>query len=86
MLISVLLQRRSNLLLLLAKQVGESDKIFGSVTTSEIEDLLNKEGLKISRKQIKIVDEIKKTGEYLAEVHLHSEVVAKLKLKIEATA
>lgn len=69
-----------------AKQVGESGKIFGSVTTSEIEEALVKAGLKISRKQIKIVDEVKTVGDFTAEVHLHAEVVAKLKLKVEATA
>ena len=70
----------------LDKQVGESEKIFGSVTTAEIEEQLLKSELQVSRKQIKISDEIKKLGDYTAEVQLHAEVVAKLKLKVVASA
>ena len=70
----------------LTKQVGEENKIFGSVTTSEIEEFLAKKGFEVSRKDIKLDDSIKKIGDYTAIIHLHAEVSAKLKLKIEAVA
>ena len=54
----------NKLTLTIVKQVGEEDKIFGSVTTAEIEALLDKEGLKISRKQIELTESIKKIGNY----------------------
>lgn len=67
-----------------AKQVGEEEKIFGSVTTGELEAALTKEGFKISKKDIQILDEIKKVGFYYAQVRLHSEVNAKFKVWVVA--
>lgn len=72
----------NKLTLTIVKQVGEEDKIFGSVTTAEIEALLDKEGLKISRKQIELTESIKKIGNYKAQINLHAEVTASVKLKI----
>ncbi|MFY7929669.1 MAG: 50S ribosomal protein L9 [Oligoflexus sp.] len=66
------------------KQVGEDEKIFGSVTTAELEELLSQEGLKISRKDIKLTEDIKKVGVYAAEVKVHPEVTAKFKVWVVA--
>src|SRR6185312_9795666 len=66
------------------KQVGEDEKIFGSVTTQELEALLQAEGLNVSKKDITIVDEIKKVGVYSAQVKIHSEVIAKFKVWVVA--
>lgn len=68
----------------IAKQVGEEEKIFGSVTTHELADALAKEGLKIDRKDIQLVDDIKKVGVYAAQVKLHSGVTAKFKIWVVA--
>jgi len=66
------------------KQVGEEEKIFGSVTTAELEELLANEGVKIDKRDISIVEEIKKVGVYSAQVRLHPEVVAKFKIWVVA--
>jgi large subunit ribosomal protein L9 len=66
------------------KQVGEEEKIFGSVTTAELEELLKNEGHKIDRKDITINEEIKKVGVYSATVKIHSEVSAKFKVWVVA--
>ena len=47
-----------------SKQVGEDERIFGTVTTAELEHLLNEEGVKVSKKHIRLEDEIKKVGVY----------------------
>lgn len=62
------------------KQVGEDEKIFGSVTSQELEDLLRADGFNISKKDILILDEIKKVGVYQAQVKLHAQIVAKFKV------
>jgi large subunit ribosomal protein L9 len=67
-----------------SKQVGEDEKIFGSVTTAELEQLLSAEGIKVSRKDISILDDIKKVGVYAAQVKLHSDVAAKFKVWVVA--
>ncbi|MBF0440503.1 MAG: 50S ribosomal protein L9 [Oligoflexales bacterium] len=66
------------------KQVGEDEKIFGSVTTAELEGLLANEGVKVSKKDIKLTNEIKKVGVYTAEVKVHPEVTAKFKVWVVA--
>ena len=67
-----------------AKQVGEDEKIFGSVTTSELEELLAAEGVKVSRKDIRLTEEVKKVGVYSAEVKVHPEVTATFKVWVVA--
>ena len=66
------------------KQVGEDERIFGSVTTAELEALLAQEGIKVSKKDISLVDEIKKVGVYQAQVKVHPEVTAKFKVWVVA--
>jgi len=67
-----------------AKQVGEEEKIFGSVTTAELEELLAAEGIKVDRRNITVLEEVKKVGVYSAEVKLHAEVSAKFKVWVVA--
>ena len=66
------------------KQTGEDERIFGSVTTAELEELLNQEGHKVSRRDISLVEEIKKVGVYHGQVKLHPEVTAKFKVWVVA--
>lgn len=66
------------------KQVGEDERIFGTVTTAEVASFLTKEGAEISKKDIHFVEEIKKVGAYQADVRLHSQVVAKVKVWVVA--
>ena len=67
-----------------AKQVGEDEKIFGSVTTAELEELLKAEGIKVSKKDITLTEDVKKVGVYAASVKLHQEVSAKFKVWVVA--
>lgn len=66
------------------KQVGEDERIFGTVTTTELEALLLEEGIKVSRKNIKLEEDIKKVGVFTASVHLHPEVDAAFKVWVVA--
>ncbi len=66
------------------KQVGEDEKIFGSVTTAELEELLAAEGITVSRKDIKLAEEVRKVGVYVAEVKIHPEVIATFKVWVVA--
>lgn len=66
------------------KQVGEDERIFGSVTHAELETLLGQEGIKVSKKDITVTDDIKKVGVYHGQVKLHPEVIAKFKIWVVA--
>lgn len=64
--------------------VGEQDKLFGSVTTRDIEEALRAEGLNISRRQIELPEPIKTLGVYTVDVRLHQEIKGKIKVWVVA--
>lgn len=68
----------------IAKQVGEKDSIFGTVTDREvaalIEQAINQE---VDRRGITLPD-ISKTGTYNAEIKLHPEVTATVEINVVA--
>jgi large subunit ribosomal protein L9 len=61
-------------------QVGEDDKLYGSVTSQMISDSLKEKGYNIDKKQIEIEDPIKVLGIYSVNVHLASGIDAKVKV------
>ncbi|MEO9476316.1 MAG: 50S ribosomal protein L9 [Cyclobacteriaceae bacterium] len=62
-------------------KAGESGKIFGAVTALQVSDALTAKGFDIDRKKISL-GSIKELGEYTAEVDLHKEVKAEIKLSV----
>jgi large subunit ribosomal protein L9 len=61
-------------------QVGEEDKIFGSVTTQMICDGLKAKGYDIDKRKIEIEEPIKSLGIYGINVKLHANISAKIKV------
>ena len=61
-------------------QVGEEDKIFGSVTTQMIADALKEKGYEMDKRKIEIEEQIKSLGIYTISVKLHTSVSAKIKV------
>ena|SRR5215208_6221938 len=70
----------------LKRKVGEQDKLYGSVTTLDIAEALAARGLQLDRRSIDLGEPLKTIGEFEVPVKLHSEVVGKAKVKIEAEA
>ena len=66
------------------KKIGNTGKMFGSVTAQEIASLLKVKNIDIDRRKIQIVEPIKKAGEFDIAVKLHPEVTATIKLVVEA--
>ena len=67
----------------ISQKTGEGGRLFGSVTNKEVAQVLKEqENIDIDRKKITIPETIKKTGEYIAEIRLHTDVTASLKLEI----
>jgi large subunit ribosomal protein L9 len=58
----------------LPAKVGESGKIFGAVTTTQLSDALRAKGIEVDRKRISFDQEVKSAGEYTASIALHKEV------------
>jgi len=65
-------------------EVGEEDKLFGSVTNQMIAEQLLDNGYNIERKDISINDPIKVLGNHYIDIHLHKDVSAKIKIKVKA--
>ncbi len=61
-------------------QVGEEDKIFGSVTTQLIADALKEKDFDIDKRKIEIEESIKTLGIYNVNVKLHSNINASIKV------
>lgn len=74
--LSVSFQRRS----------GEHDQLFGSVTSGDLADALEKKGFNLDRRKIQLHEPLKTLGEFTVPVKLHKDVTAHLKVVIEKEA
>ncbi len=64
-------------------KAGEKGKIFGSVTTAQLAEAIEKAGHKVDKRYIKIKgDAIKNVGSYEAAIRLHMEVDAVVKFDV----
>jgi large subunit ribosomal protein L9 len=61
-------------------QVGEEDRVFGSVTSQDIAGLLKEKGYEIDRRKILLEESIKALGIYDIPIKLHTDVEVKIKL------
>lgn len=64
----------------IARQVGEGEKMFGSVTSADIAEVLEKEGINIDKKQIHLDKPIKELGLFHVPVKIHQDITADLKV------
>jgi large subunit ribosomal protein L9 len=65
-------------------KAGEEGKLFGSVTSAHVADLLAEKGFDIGRRKIALQEHIKEVGEHTVPVRLRKELVAELTLKVSA--
>lgn len=63
-------------------RVGESDKMYGSVTAQNIADALAEQGIDIDRRKIELPEAIRALGEFEVDVRLHPDVTGELKLRV----
>jgi len=70
------------LTLTLARKVGEEDKIYGSVSVSDISQALKEAGVEIERKLIKLDGPIKSLGEFQVPVKVHADVTAEITVQV----
>ena len=76
--------RLANVEIEIARKVGETDALFGSVTNADIAEALAAKGFDIDRRKIQLHEPIKKLAELEVPVKLHREVTVKLKVKVVA--
>jgi large subunit ribosomal protein L9 len=66
----------------ITRAVGDEGKMYGSVTTKDIEDAFTAAGVKIDRKKIVLADPIKTIGSFEVPIKLHASVTATLKVTV----
>ena len=76
--------RIKSLAVTIKAKVGEEGKLFGSVTTMDIADAMQAQGVAIDKRKIMLEEPIKRTGDYTVPVKLHTDVVADLKVSVIA--
>ncbi len=75
-----------HLMLVIKAKTGESGKMYGSVTpTNIIEQLREQFEIKLDRRKLHIVEPIRKIGDHEVEVRLHSDVRTSLKVRVESS-
>lgn len=77
-----LAEKIGSLKIKLSRSVGEDDKLFGSVTTKEIESEVKKAGVDLDRKKMHLAEPIKALGNYEIPVRLMTNVTATLKVEV----
>jgi large subunit ribosomal protein L9 len=66
------------------RKVGEHGILYGSVTTMDITEALKEKGFEIDRRRVSLDDSIKETGDFVARVKLHREVIASVPVSVVA--
>ena len=64
------------------RQVGEEDKLFGSVTSRDIESALKDKGVTIDHKKVHMPEPIKTIGYHTVEIKLGTGVTGKIKVVV----
>ena len=77
-------EKLGDVMVTISQKAGEEDKLYGSVTSSEIADLLTEKGFDIDRRKIVLDEPIKTIGTFEVAVKLHKQVTGKVKLVVAA--
>src|SRR5438128_2589972 len=77
-------ERMANVAIEVSRKVGETEVLYGSVTSGDIADSLKSKGMEIDRRKIVLQEPIKKLGEFDVPIKLHRDVTTHVKVKVVA--
>jgi large subunit ribosomal protein L9 len=63
-------------------RAGEDGTLFGSITSSDVADLLGKQGLETDRRKIELPEPIKTVGDHPVVVKIHQGVEAPITVRV----
>jgi large subunit ribosomal protein L9 len=66
----------------IAQKAGENEQLFGSVTSRDIGEALEKQGYTIDRRKILLADPIRQLGEHKVTIRLHRDVTIEIPVNI----
>ena len=62
--------------------VGEEDRMFGSVTSQDIAELLREKGIDVDRRKIQLEEPLRALGEFQVPIKLHADVTATITVEV----
>jgi large subunit ribosomal protein L9 len=74
--------RLAEVSLTIPQRVGESERLYGSVTNAVIAQALEEQGFSVDRKQLELDEPIKQLGTYQVTVRLAPEVKAQIQVEV----
>jgi len=72
----------ANVTVSISQKAGENDQLFGSVTSKDIAEALEKQGYTIERRKIVLDEPIKTLGEFKIPLRLHRDVTSEITLNV----
>jgi large subunit ribosomal protein L9 len=66
----------------IARRVGETDQLYGSVTSADIVDVLKEKGFDVDKRKLILPEPIKAIGDHDVPLKLHREVTVPLKVHV----
>lgn len=79
---SVLASRISAVQCVIARRVGETNTLYGSVTSADLAELLATRKIDVDKRKIQLAEPIKELGESVVPIKLHRDVTAQLTVKV----
>jgi large subunit ribosomal protein L9 len=70
----------------IARRVGDTEALYGSVTSADIAEALAAKGFEVDRRRVQLAEPIKQLGEFHVPVRLHRDVTATVKVVVTRDA
>ena len=75
-------ERLGQVVCVIARRVGETDTLFGSVTSSDVAACLAEQSMEVDRRKIQLDEPLKKLGDHLVRIKVHREVTTEVTVRI----
>ena len=82
--LKALRDRLESVALEVTARVGEEGKLFGSVTTAHIAELLAEKGYTVDRRKIHLSEPLREVGDHVVPIRLQRDLTAEVAIKISA--
>lgn len=75
-------RRLADVEVVIARKVGETETLYGSVTSADISEALAAKGFEVDRRKLQLDEPIKKISDVDVAIKLHREVTAQIKVRV----
>ena len=74
--------RLADVVVTIQRRVGETEALYGSVTSADIAESLAAKGFEVERRRIQLAEPIKHLGEFQVPIRLHRDVTANVNVVV----